>query len=308
MEQSNQETEHNVQSKVQEPQKSSSVPEESGQAQYGDGSATNLTKESGSQPPTEQSLARIMSSGGVTQKYVHWNPQLVKASTIVASSQESPRYFYSSPLSSPSFSVKDKLETVRNVLGTWGRRVGEATKKAETLAENTWIHFRTNPSFTEAAVGRIARGTKILAEGGHENIFRQTFETVPGERILKAYACYVSSSVGPVMGVLYVSSEKIAYCSDNPLSYQDDAETEWSHYKVVIPLHQLKAVFPSSNRYNPAEKYIQLVSVDNQEFWFMGFFNYDGAVEYLKEVFQANDSQSDRWQTPVHPGLTFNSV
>ncbi|XP_054810248.1 GLABRA2 expression modulator isoform X3 [Prosopis cineraria] len=267
MEQSNQETEHNVQSKVQEPQKSSSVPEESGQAQYGDGSATNLTKESGLQPPTEQSLARIMSSGGVTQKYVHWNPQLVKVSTIVASSQESPRYFYPSPLYSPSFSAKDKLETVRNVLGTWGRRVGEATKKAETLAENTWIHFRTNPSFTEAAVGRIARGTKILAEGGHENIFRQTFETVP-----------------------------------------DDAETEWSHYKVVIPLHQLKAVFPSSNRYNPAEKYIQLVSVDNQEFWFMGFFNYDGAVEYLKEVFQANDSQSDRWQTPVHPGLTFNSV
>lgn len=30
--------------------------------------------------------------------------------------------------------------TVRNVLGRWGRRVGEATKKAETLAGNTWQH------------------------------------------------------------------------------------------------------------------------------------------------------------------------
>jgi hypothetical protein len=30
--------------------------------------------------------------------------------------------------------------TVRNVLGRWGRKVGEATKKAETLAGNTWQH------------------------------------------------------------------------------------------------------------------------------------------------------------------------
>lgn len=30
--------------------------------------------------------------------------------------------------------------TVRNVLGRWSRKVGEATKKAETLAGNTWQH------------------------------------------------------------------------------------------------------------------------------------------------------------------------
>ncbi|XP_028754519.1 GLABRA2 expression modulator-like [Neltuma alba] len=294
MEQSNQETQPNVQSNAREPQQGNSVPEESGQAPNEGGNATSSAKESASHPPTGQSLALVVSSGGVTKKSVHWNPELVKESIFVASPQESPRYFHSSPLSSPSFSVKDKLETVRNVLGRLGRGVGEATKKAETLAENTWIHFRTNPSFTEAAVGRIARGTKILAEGGHDNIFRQTFESVPGERVLKAYACYVSTSVGPVMGTLYISTEKIAYCSDNPLAYQYETKTEWSHYKVIIPLHELKAVFPSSNRHNPAEKYIHLVSVDNEEFWFMGFFDYDGAVECLKEVFQSSDPQPDQ--------------
>ena len=79
-------------------------------------------------------------------------------------------------------------------------------------------------------MGRIARGTNILVEGGYEHIFQQTFETVPGERVLRAYACYISTSVGPVMGVLYISTEKIAYCSDDPLSFQGDAE--WSYYKV----------------------------------------------------------------------------
>lgn len=94
--------------------------------------------------------------------------------------------------------------------------------------------MKTHPSFTEAAVGRIARGTKILAEGGYENIFHQTFDTVPGEQVLNAYACYVSTSIGPVVGILYISTVKIAYCSDNPLPSQDYGDTEWSYYKVLM--------------------------------------------------------------------------
>lgn len=32
------------------------------------------------------------------------------------------------------------MVTVRNVLGRWGRKAAEATKKAENLAGNTWQH------------------------------------------------------------------------------------------------------------------------------------------------------------------------
>lgn len=94
--------------------------------------------------------------------------------------------------------------------------------------------MKTSPSFTEAALGRIAQGTKVLAEGGYEKIFQQAFETVPGEQLLTSYACYLSTSAGPVMGILYISTEKIAYCSDNPISYKSDSRTEWSYYKVHI--------------------------------------------------------------------------
>lgn len=92
--------------------------------------------------------------------------------------------------------------------------------------------MKTGPSFSEAALGRIAQGTKVLAEGGYEKIFRQTFETVPEEQLLNSFACYLSTSAGPVMGVLYLSSAKLAYCSDNPLSYKAGDKTEWSYYKV----------------------------------------------------------------------------
>lgn len=32
------------------------------------------------------------------------------------------------------------MNSVRDVLGRWGRKVGEASKKAEDLAGNTWQH------------------------------------------------------------------------------------------------------------------------------------------------------------------------
>lgn len=93
---------------------------------------------------------------------------------------------------------------------------------------------RTSPSFADAAMGRIAQGTKVLAEGGYEKIFQSTFETAPEEQLQNSFACYLSTSAGPVMGVLYVSTAKLAYCSDNPISYKADDQTEWSYYKVSL--------------------------------------------------------------------------
>ncbi|XP_047148588.1 GEM-like protein 1 isoform X1 [Vigna umbellata] len=193
---------------------------------------------------------------------------------------------YVTPAPVAASSSKTTLDSVKDVLGKWGKKAAEATKKAEDLAGNMWQHLKTGPSFADAAVGRIAQGTKVLAEGGYEKIFRQTFETVPEEQLLKTYACYLSTSAGPVMGVLYLSTAKLAFCSDNPLSYQMGDQTQWSYYKVVIPLHQLRAVNASTSRTNSSEKYIQIISVDNHEFWFMGFVHYDSAVKNIQGALQ----------------------
>jgi len=162
--------------------------------------------------------------------------------------------------------------------------VGETAKKTEDLAGNVWQHLKTGPSVADAAMGRIVQGTKVIAEGGYEKIFQQTFDTLPEEQLKKSYACYLSTSAGPVMGTLFLSTTKIAFCSDNPLSYKIGDKTEWSYYKVLVPLHQLQSVNPSTNSANSGEKYIQVVSIDNHEFWFMGFVQYDSAVKNLQEA------------------------
>lgn len=217
-----------------------------------------------------------------TSPPVDGGPAPIAGSAATTMPSESNPYVSPAPASGPGSSVKNTMDTMKDVLGKWGKKAVEATKKGQDLAGNMWQHLKTGPSMADAAVGRIAQGTKILTEGGYEKVFRQTFETVPEEKLLKAYACYLSTSAGPVMGLLYLSSAKIAFCSDNPLSYSVGDQTQWSYYKVVLPIHQLKAVNPSASKINSAEKFIQVISVDNHEFWFMGFVNYDSAVKSLQ--------------------------
>ncbi|KAF3786891.1 GLABRA2 expression modulator [Nymphaea thermarum] len=229
-------------------------------------------------PPANPDKSVTWSSNLTTEASRDGNPATIPSSNPYVSS-------------SPAPAGKGALDSVRDVLGRWGKKVGETTKKAEDLAGNVWQHLKTGPSVADAAMGRIAQATKILAEGGYEKIFQQTFETLPGEQLQRSYACYLSTSAGPVIGILYLSSAKLAFCSDNPLSYKVGDQTEWSYYKVVIPLHQLKSISPSHNKTNPAEKYIQVASIDNHEFWFMGFVNYDSAVQSLEDALQAHRAQ-----------------
>ncbi|KAK9162802.1 hypothetical protein Syun_003704 [Stephania yunnanensis] len=251
-------------------------------------------------PSHSQSSPSKVKSPSAPAKSVTWSVELTKEappvsqilSTDAYSSSSSPSYV-SAPSPAPSSSsVKNTMHNVKDVLGRWGKKAGETTKKAEDLAGNLWQHLRTSPSFADAAMGRIAQGTKVLAEGGYENIFRHTFETTPEEQLQRSFACYLSTSAGPVMGTLYLSTVKFAFCSDNPLSYKIGDRTEWSYYKVVIPLHQLKAVNPSRSKTKSAEKYIQVVSLDNHEFWFMSFVNYESAVRCLRESLQARDAEA----------------
>ena len=66
--------------------------------------------------------------------------------------------------------------------------------------------MKVSSSFTDAAIARISQEIKVLTEGRHNKMFRQTLGTLPGEKLLKAYVFYLSTSSGPVIGTLYVST------------------------------------------------------------------------------------------------------
>lgn len=55
---------------------------------------------------------------------------------------------------------------------------------------------------------------------------------------------------------------------------------------------RLRTVNPSSNRMSPSDKYIQVVTTDGHEFWFMGFISYDKALKQLCEALQQSRDSS----------------
>ena len=54
--------------------------------------------------------------------------------------------------------------------------------------------------------------------------------------------------------------------------------------QVLIPITKIKRVNQSENVKRPSEKYMEIVTVDNFDFWFMGFFNYQKAFKNLQEA------------------------
>lgn len=52
----------------------------------------------------------------------------------------------------------------------------------------------------------------------------------------------------------------------------------------MIPLGKIKKVSQSESMKKPLQKYMQIVTVDGFDFWFMGFFNHKKTFNYLQQA------------------------
>lgn len=77
-------------------------------------------------------------------------------------------------------------------------------------------------NLSETVKGKLSVGAKIIKNGGRENIFRQVFgkgeEEENREKLLKASQCYLSTTAGPIAGILFISTHKVAFCSERPIT------------------------------------------------------------------------------------------
>lgn len=97
---------------------------------------------------------------------------------------------------------------------------------------NCTVRISSSPA--DAAMARLVQGTKMLANGGSDKLFHQTFGVFQGEKILKQYVCYISTPSGPVIGTLYITTKRLAFCSDYPLChYPFSLHHQCMFYKVL---------------------------------------------------------------------------
>ncbi|KAF0930181.1 hypothetical protein E2562_030839 [Oryza meyeriana var. granulata] len=141
------------------------------------------------------------------------------------------------------------------------------------------------PKISDTLKGKLSLGAKVLQAGSLDKVFRQYFQVDKDEKLLKAFQCYLSTTAGPIAGMLFISTEKIAFHSNRPLDLTSPkGGITRVPYKVLIPAKRIKSAAVRENLYNPDEKYIDVVTVDGFDFWFMGFISHTKSFKYLQHV------------------------
>ncbi|KAG5117444.1 hypothetical protein JHK84_043557 [Glycine max] len=79
------------------------------------------------------------------------------------------------------------------------------------------VRVRSRPA--DATIARLIQGTKVLTSGGPDKLFQQTFGGFPREKLLQPCGCYISTNSGPLIGTLYISTKRLAFCSDSLLCH-----------------------------------------------------------------------------------------
>ncbi|XP_011070470.1 GEM-like protein 4 [Sesamum indicum] len=166
--------------------------------------------------------------------------------------------------------------------------IAKMMKLGESLdgfAQGIREHVKLGPKLGETVKGKLRLGARILQVGGVDKVFRQKFNIRDDEKLLNASQCYLSTTAGPIAGLLFVSNHRVAFCSDRSIKLPSPTGKPLkAHYKVMIPLRKMKRAAESENVKKPTQKYVQIVTDDNFEFWFMGFLNHQRTLKYLQQA------------------------
>nr|CAB3450451.1 unnamed protein product [Digitaria exilis] len=158
-------------------------------------------------------------------------------------------------------------------------------RKGDKIAQGIKEHVTLGPKLADMVKGKLKLGAKIIQAGGVEKMFRQWFSVDKNEKLLRYSQCYLSTTAGPIAGLLFVSTARVAFRSDRSLAVSSSrGDTARVPYKVTIPLRKVKAVRPSENKHRPEQKYVHLVTNDGFEFWFLGFVSYNRSLQHLEQA------------------------
>ncbi|KAK4754528.1 hypothetical protein SAY87_002632 [Trapa incisa] len=165
------------------------------------------------------------------------------------------------------------------------RRMSKLGVKADPFAHNIREHVRFSSKISEKVKAKLSFGVRILKMGGMEKVFKTLFNVSKEERLLKASQCCLSTTAGPIAGILFISTRNVAFCSERSLKVScPSGESAKVHYKVLIPLSKIERANQSQNVENLSQKYMEIVTVDKFDFWFMGFLNYQKTWKHLQQA------------------------
>uniref|UniRef100_F6HW09 GRAM domain-containing protein n=1 Tax=Vitis vinifera TaxID=29760 RepID=F6HW09_VITVI len=142
--------------------------------------------------------------------------------------------------------IADKIDSMNH-------RMKKHPKKTANFVHGVREHLRIGSKISETVKGKLRLGARILQLGGVKKVFRQIFGFGKGEKLLKASQCYLSTTAGPIAGLLFISTQRLAFFSERSIRFSSpNGELVRFHYKVSIPLRKIKRANQSENVKNPS--------------------------------------------------------
>ncbi|XP_021750607.1 GEM-like protein 4 [Chenopodium quinoa] len=196
-----------------------------------------------------------------------------------------------------------KSRSLKCMIGDHLLRNGLSTISYDQTRKTSTIKLLPGPSFGKVdgplvvskqrrvesvfnTMNKLVKG-KLSFVGGVDRVFKRIFSVREGEKLLRASHCSLYTTAGPIAGRLFISTEKLAFCSDRPIakvSSTTTGEPLWFHYKIMIPLRKIQRLNQNESTKKPSQKYLQVVTSDEFEFWFMGFRTYNKTFKCLQQV------------------------
>uniref|UniRef100_A0A7N0UG27 GRAM domain-containing protein n=1 Tax=Kalanchoe fedtschenkoi TaxID=63787 RepID=A0A7N0UG27_KALFE len=167
-----------------------------------------------------------------------------------------------------------------------------ATPNKDSLCKQ----LKSRSPIVEALKRKLSLGARVLQFGSTKRVFKKVFGCREGEKIGKMFRCCLSTTAGPIQGMLFLSNENLSFCSNRLIkipSASVQGEVVRIRYKVTIPLQRITTINERENDEKPLEKYIQVVTSDNFDFWFMRFFNHHKTYKHLYTTI-LNDSSCSK--------------
>ncbi|CAN4080899.1 unnamed protein product [Withania somnifera] len=126
-----------------------------------------------------------------------------------------------------------QIKQRKHVIG----KMNELRERMDCLAQGIRDHVSLSPKITETLKGKLSLGAKILQVGGLEKIFKQKFSVGDDEKLLKVSQCYLSTTAGPMAGLLFISTEKVSFCSERSIKLlSPTGKLLRIRYKVTLSL------------------------------------------------------------------------
>ncbi|VFQ82085.1 unnamed protein product [Cuscuta campestris] len=156
--------------------------------------------------------------------------------------------------------------------------------------------FTFGRKIRDSVKGKLSLGAKIVQAWGVGNVFKSNFAFEDGEKLVKTLRCCLWTTAGPIGGLLFISTEKVCFYSERSFNIRRRVVSSPPpvtpiRYKVTIPLSKIKCANGRGDAKKPTKKYVQVMTEDEFEFWFVGFMRHSRTLRCLQEAIVSSRNQ-----------------